>query len=331
MWLFLLGILPAMALLTWVSGGTALMRARPRRLGEGRVGAGCTLAVILGLIGLAAMQEGVGLLVTLVFSLHALGRGLWLVHCAVRAARPPEVRPEWLAGASPARLLPAGLLVSAAAIAAGGAAVAFVGYWPFEDWAARDLRRAVAIVIAKGRLAAGPDGAPRYPEPITRSADGGWAIGDERVQLYQLKKQSFGAFGYFDLEGSRGPEGRSFVIRATPERYPFPPYHLLVSLPAFYADESGKVRAIECRGAGRPCPSDAPVAFEVGEDEVEEALRRLRGEPPAEGKDPEAARLERLWEEDREVQAAREAAATTPAAAPDAPEAAAPPTPGATR
>ena len=229
-------ILPLMMLLTALGGGYAVMRAagikRPR----------WAIAVVIVAIFLTGINEGLSAILMLVFGPYALVRGVRLAVWGARALRPPEKRAPHLVRASPSRLIAAGLLTCLTALALVGLNFAFLGWWPGESYTEQAIKRAVALELHAGL----PDRSGQVHPGAT--PDPGY---------------------YFDEEFKFGPGGKSFQWWVWPKRMPFFPYNYLVTLPSFYADQTGQIRMIRVHKTGQRCPPDAPVYFRVRPEDAQ--------------------------------------------------------------
>src|SRR5260370_34556703 len=172
-------MLPMMALLTALGGGYAILRLRKRsrfiRIVRGVV------ITILFLLGFT--HEGFSMLVTLIFGVLALVRGIRMIVWGAKPAKPaesaesePSDSPE--SGASPEkslsqqpwpqvsrwRLITAGILLSVVAIYSMGSALVFVNYRPdtYQFSLGAYLKRRLASEIAHGRAQDGQTVGPRW-------------------------------------------------------------------------------------------------------------------------------------------------------------------------
>jgi hypothetical protein len=144
-------------------------------------------------------------------------------------------------------MLTAGLLTCLTAVALVGLNFAFVGWWPDDNYMERDLKRAVALELVKANEQKASAGAALYRPPEFR-------IADSRMGMRSW---------YFEHEFKLGPGGKSFQLWVWPKRMPFFPYNYLVTLPSFYADQTGQLRMIRVHKNGQRCPPDAPVYYRV--------------------------------------------------------------------
>jgi len=231
-------ILPLMMLLTALGGGYAVMRAanikRRRWL----------IAVVVVAILLTGINEGLSAMLMLVFGPYALVRGVRLLVWGAKALHPPEKRSTYLAHASPARLLTASLLTCLMAIALVGMNFAFVGWWPGEYYLEQRIKQVIALELVNANKQ---------------------QAGDAVYQLPELRM----AGTVYDQEFKLGPGGKSFQAWVWPKRMPFFPYNYLVTLPSFYADQTGQLRMIRVHNPGQRCPPDAPVYYRVHPEDAQ--------------------------------------------------------------
>lgn len=257
----LVALLAALPLLTAVAGGYAILRATGSAPSRWRLPAGIAALVF------AAMHEGNAFLVTGIVALLAVVRAGQLLRFGIRARRPKKERDSALASARPARLLGGGAALLLVASAIAGNAAAFLGFRPDDDRVEDELARLVARELAWGFRHAGEDGLPRFEAPLPGSG-----ISFPGAQFPALSASYSATF-------TLGPDARSFQVTAAPARMPFFPYNLLVTLPSFYADETGTLRAIRVHDDLVRCPPEGPAIRKVRPDEIQQADRRLDSEP----------------------------------------------------
>lgn len=253
---------PLMVLLSGLGGAYAIRRAlhpeAPRRVVL--TGGGTALAVLV-----SGADQGIAFAVTVAFGLLALGRAVAMLRWgwAIPTGGDP---PPHLRRASRPRLLLAGGSLAVAALALVGMAAAFLGYWPGgEGPRLQELRQFVAYQLASAREAQARTGQPRFP-PITATRR---EASQCPIRLPRAAETVYAA------------DGRSFTVLVPPRvRFPFFPYNYLTSQPAYRADASGRIRSAPVHDALTPCPPDAPVVFEVGEEEVTRMQRLLPGFAP---------------------------------------------------
>jgi hypothetical protein len=89
---------------------------------------------------------------------------------------------------------------------------------------------------------------------------------------------SHGREDEWDAQFLPGPSGRTFHVFVIPQGFPFFPWNLLVTRPSFYADQTGKIRAIQVHSP-RPCPPDGPVVDLVTVNQ--ENAQKTQGQAPA--------------------------------------------------
>lgn len=274
-------ILPLMVILTAAGGGYALMAAKGAR----RRWAPKIIVVVL-VVFLSLTHEGLALCITVIFALIALLRATRMIRWGVVPSAPEgtaEPGPRPLR----ARLIVAGLVLAVAAVLLGGAGPALLGWWPGDWHAEEELKMAVAYQMARGRLPPGSEEAPVYPAP-TVSPSGGLVFVDPDLVL--RPHTAVPGAGYrrnYGTEFRLGPRGESFQMWTTPYHFPVFPYNTLITLPSFYADETGEVRMIRVRRAGQRCPADALVHYRVGDEDMEMIENLLPPpEKPGEGEAP---------------------------------------------
>jgi len=252
-------ILPLMMLLTVLGGGYAIMRAAGAKRRRWLI----LVAVVA--IFLTGIQEGLSALLMLVFGPYALVRGVRLILWGVGAMRPPEKRAAYLALASPTRLVTAGLLTCLMVVALVGLNFAFVGWFPRERYAEEDLKRVVAYELIRGKDHKDVGGQPQYeaPRPYQPEGASDLAFGEMIFTSLRYKEAPRGLRGSFVGEFKLGPGAKSFQVWVWPEQMPFFPYNYLVTVPSFYADQTGQMRMIRVHKNGERCPPDAPVYYRV--------------------------------------------------------------------
>ncbi len=175
------------------------------------------------------------------------------------------------AHASPLRLITAGLMTCLVAIALTGVSFAFVGWWPSEYGTERDLKRLVAYELEKAKERQGSIGSPQFEAPTREEHLGELTIGDVRLPDLAQQKQPSSRWAtghFFGIEFKLGPGAQSFQVWVWPPRMPFFPYNYLVSLPSFYADESGQIRMVRMHRQGQRCPPNATVYYRVRPEDL---------------------------------------------------------------
>ncbi len=233
-------ILPLMMLLTVLGGGYALMRAKGVKHTRWAV-----VAAVVAIF-LTGINEGFSAMLMLIFGPYALVRGVRLILWGVGALRPPEKRAVHLAHASPGRLIGAGSLTCLATVALVGMNFAFVGWWPGEGFVEKGLKRMVASTLVEGNERKDASGSSLYQPP----------------EIGILRRN-------FHDEFKLAPGGKSFQLWVWPDRMPFFPYNYLVTLPSFYADQTGQIRMIRVHKNGQRCPPDAPVYYRVRPEDAQ--------------------------------------------------------------
>jgi len=271
---------------TAAGGGYAIMRAQREAAGKPPGRWFPTILAGFFMIFLSLAGRGASALFSAIFVLFALLRALQLWGWSIRAIVQRGGAPTWLAGASPIRLLGGGLLALVAGVSLVGAVGAFFDWSPAEHRAQRDLEEIVAWQLAHARVRAATEGGapgPHYlPASPPTSPDGGTAaLGEPRAGgLYMGLRLDTGAPGRghrnYALRLTIAPDGRAFTAEVFPTSFPLRPYHLLVSLPTFRADESGRIRAARVRSAFERCPPEAPVVAEVEPHRIDAMEKKIR-------------------------------------------------------
>ncbi len=265
-------ILPLMILLSMAGGAYVLLEQKTpkqRRLGSWARGLLAVFAILL-----SGAQEGLGLIVAMIFGAIALWRAgqmlVWGIRARGAAAPAPvegERRPR------PARLLVGGAALAAITLFLMGQALAFVGYWPTYSGGQRlqQLQRFTAHQMAYAER----------EESRTRIR-----------QFRQMADEELRAYGFPALSGPMfrieyGSDRRSFAAYLTPRDFPFFPYNYLTALPSYRADQSGQIRMVHVHWPDTPCPPDAPVVMTIGQEDLKtarerlEAMEAVQAAPPA--------------------------------------------------
>jgi hypothetical protein len=238
------GVPLSMLAFTALAGGYAILARQGRSLPWWSVA-----VLALGTCVLSGMHEGTSALITIGLALYALARAIRLATWGLAARGPAGERPSHLASARPARLLAGAAGLALSTVAFAWLNLVFLGWYPGRTDHRDTLRWLVAYESETGKKHLGPDGAPRYAA-LERSEDG-------------LVIPELGGRGRVFVRGDRfvvelGPDARSWKAWYLPSRFPPFPAKLLVSLPTFFVDESGRIRALQVHEAVR-CPEDAPV------------------------------------------------------------------------
>ncbi len=153
---------------------------------------------------------------------------------------------------SPWRLRVAGVLCLLVSVVAVGAPVSYLGWWPGDRYALYALNEIVARQLARGQASADAEG-PRY-EPLELDGD-----------QVRFDQRSLGLPSTYGIDSAVTDEGRGFEVWAWPRTFrPLPPYSWFTTVPSFYADETGQIRAIRVHEAGVRCPPDGPVVGHQG-------------------------------------------------------------------
>jgi hypothetical protein len=233
---------------TALAGGYAILGRQGRSLPWWSV-----VVLGLGICVLSAIHETLSGILTLSLALYALARATRLATWGL-AARKPE-RPAHLVGARPARLFAGAAALALFTPVFAWLNLVFVGWFPGRTDHRDSLRYLFAYESEIGKKHAGPDGAPRY-------------VALERTDFGTIVPSRDGAHTpvpqphlFFEL----GPDARSWKAWYVPSRFPPFPANYLVSLPTFFVDESGRIRALQVHEPVR-CPEDAPVIATVSPD-----------------------------------------------------------------
>ena len=250
-------ILPIMALFSVIGGAYAVMKLR-----ENKPSGLKTFLVALLAIILSGVNEGLGVIVAIIFGIYALQRGLQMLYWGVRSI-PKLKKPEYLIGANPWRLISSGVLLIFITLLLSGMAVAFVGYWPLlgSEIQGREegLKEFVAYQLAYAQLQKAENGQRAFDRVTV-----------EDPLFHKIFNSSRRKTANIRLEYDK--EGKHFMIYALPAtRFPFFPYNHLTSQPSYLGDETGKIRMIHVNSKDALCPADAPVVMAVGKKEIQKA------------------------------------------------------------
>lgn len=249
-------ILPLMMLLTALAGGYAIMRA------AGIKGRRWLIALAVLGIFLSGIHEGYSALLMLIFGSYALIRGTKLAVWGVKALRPPAERPAHLSRARSVRLLSGALLIWLTAILLAGMNFAFLNWWPDDFGAERDLKRVVAYELQRGLAHLDALGQPQFEAPLLSEPD---KYTPSYASIGNIRLSWRGYASDFKL----GPQTQSFQVWIWPRRMPPFPYNYLITLPSFYADQTGQLRVIRVHKSGQRCPPDAPVYYRVRPEDAQ--------------------------------------------------------------
>lgn len=272
-------LLVAIPVLLSLGGAFALRRARGKKVRWLLAGVVVTLVFFFSF-----SNRGVASLVTLVAGAYAFISGLGMAWRGYRGLPAEMAATPGAPGRQ--RLVLGGLALMTAAVVLGLAGIAFSSWYPMHENVERDLRRFVAAQMHLGSEQAGEDGQPRYA-PLGRTGGhwmelGGVAYGTLHTRIPDMGGPFDNHVASFSLED----DGRSFRIWVVPRRLPFAPFHRLVTLPSYYADQTGKLRKVDVHANGLRCPEDATVFAEIGEKDIADAAEELA----AKGKETEDRR-----------------------------------------
>ncbi|MFC1823209.1 hypothetical protein ACFL9T_10920 [Thermodesulfobacteriota bacterium] len=258
-------ILPIMIILTLVGGGYAALKGHIEEMKNSGKKTFLPRSLILKIFGalilslFSFMNEGMTILVALIFGIAALERAIKMIMWGIRSL-PGRQRPQYLEDRNPKRLVTAGVLllvVSAFLMVAPLALFGSSSYYVTRGWMGetrdKNVRNLVAYQMAISRLKG-------------LNSDAIASIRDEKLRvktrIYRTK-----------LESGKGV--KDFKLYVIPIRFPFFPYHYLVSQPTYLADETGGIRMIYVHKTDQ-CPPDAPVVMKVTEKDIQEKLNELK-------------------------------------------------------
>jgi hypothetical protein len=248
----------AMMICTAIGGGYAIMRRKKRRRLRGvRFVAGFAMVVVSLFFSESAI------VLTSVFVILAVARGVQMIAWGVKAARPIEQRKPELERASARRLLPAGALLLALTTILVSWISAMSG-WYFYTMADSEIQGELKKLLVHQFQYADEQrrqhGVARFEPPILDGFPGGITFENVDFNFPPVGLRYKCAANFF-----LGPGGRTFKVLVVPQQFPLFPWRYVVTRPSFYADQTGKIRAIQVH-APRPCPPDAPVVEQVAAD-----------------------------------------------------------------
>jgi len=254
-------ILPIMALFSIIGGAYAVMKLREKKPGGLKTFLVALLAIIL-----SGVNEGLGVLVAIIFGIYAIQRGLQMLYWGIRSF-PKLKKPEYLIEANPRRLIPSGVFLIFITILLSGMAVAFVGYWPLHgseiQGREESLKEFVAYQLAYAQLQKAERGQRFFDRVIP-----------EDPLFHKFFNSSRRKKANIRLEYDK--DGKHFMIYALPAaRFPFFPYNHLTSQPSYLGDETGKIRMMYVNSKDAICPTDAPVVMSVGKKEIQKAHEKF--------------------------------------------------------
>lgn len=79
----------------------------------------------------------------------------------------------------------------------------------------------------------------------------------------------------YDLKLTSPDDESSFKLHMTPTRFPFFPYHKIMTLPAYMSDETGAVRKVYVSEKKDLFPVSAPVIYTLNDEDVRSAAKRF--------------------------------------------------------
>ncbi len=255
-------VLPLMMLFTAAGGGYAIMRARGSQSWRGYP----YLAAVA--IVLSGMHEAYGMSLFIIFGTVALGRAAQLGYWGLRSLPAPEKRPPYLARAAPGRLIASSLVTTAVTVFLAGLGFSAIGWRPDAYYAEHSLKRLVAYQLAVGKEHQDANGNPQY-EPASEDPD------NPRLLIFENLRTGGSFATDFRISFRISPDGRSFQAWVWPTRMPFFPYNYMVTLPSYYADQTGQIRMIRVHHAGQRCPPDAPVYYDSRPEDLRAAVLTL--------------------------------------------------------
>jgi len=262
-------ILPIMALFSIIGGAYAVMKLREKKPSGLK-----TFLVALLAILCSGANEGLGVIVAIIFGIYAIQRGLQMLYWGIRSF-PKFKKPEYLIEANPWRLIPSGVLLIFISILLSGMAVAFVGYWPLNGSKLKDreesLKEFVAYQLAYAQLQKAESG-QRFFDRVT----------PEDPLFNKFFDSSWRKKANVRLEYDKN--GKQFMIYLLPaDRFPFFPYNHLSSQPSYLGDDTGNIRMVYVSSKDAVCPADAPVVMSVGKKEIQKAHEKILKDISASG------------------------------------------------
>lgn len=247
-------ILPIMALLSLLGGAYAIINRQEKKKRK--------LKTVIAIV-VSGINEGLGVLVALVFGIYALIRGFQMLLWGIGAQSFHKSRAH-LAGANPLRLIAVGVSLILITLFLTGMAVAFVGYWPEigRESREKDLKQFVTYQLAYARWEAERTGQAVFrPLPADNFNIPGFVPPDSHVRIEYSQ------------------DGNHFTVYMLPtERIPFSPFNYLTSQPSYRADETGRIRMIRVNRKDHLCPADAPVVMHIGTKEIQNVMKKLFAE-----------------------------------------------------
>jgi hypothetical protein len=265
--------------LTALGGGYALMRTLGRKRHHRYMNVLGALVIIFSSFISVAMN----LLGTALFAVIAILQGGRMIAWAFRRSVPPQADDSPPLRVRPARLALAGTALILATAFFTGQAFAFIMWDPAPDTVEEHLRDLVAYQIHMGKQHEISEGRVRF-EPLVFTRTGGRQVPTvSNYIFYSLSPDPPFRTGMlpnaYRMEFTLGQDARSFRVWVWPDRFPDFPYAQLyrMTLPSFYADESGNIRATRVNQAGQRCPEDAPISYRVNDQDLHRMARELDG------------------------------------------------------
>ena len=243
--------------LTSLGGGYAVYRALGQKL---RNRAAVLWAAAIGLMLVSGFNEGAAALVGIGIGAWACWRGVRMLAWGARAGQGAAAAEPHLAAARRGRLLAAGGLLAIAAVALAGQTVAFLSWSPSEGRVEQELTELLAFQARRAAAFDPAAGATRFAAPRIEP-DGRLSFdGFEPVSLHATRRPT-GWGSVYEVRFVLGAGGDTYQVWAYPDRFPPLPYAWIyrITLPSYYADETGRLRAVRVSRKGELCPADAPV------------------------------------------------------------------------
>ncbi len=197
----------------------------------------------------AATHESAALMVLFVFTLIAVARGCMMLWWGLRSRGGGGIRRY--------RLMAAGPCLMFASLALLAFSASFHAWRPNVAEVEEELQKLVAYQQLVAEQNRAQHTVPLYEQPVV-AGDALRFEGWTSRLLHAGLEGSQGSTRQFETEFVLGPGGDSFEVRIWPRR--IPPG---MSLPSFYADETGELRMLRVRDANQRCPENAPVYYRV--------------------------------------------------------------------
>jgi hypothetical protein len=236
--------LPLMMVLTLLGGGYAVMREKGQRRS-------LVVAFVAALIAIffAWTHESSAVMVLSLFTLMAVARGCMMLWWGLRSRGGGGIRRYRLMAAGPCLMFASLTLLAFSA--------SFHAWRPNVAEVEEELQKLVAYQQLVAEQNRAQHTVPLYEQPVV-AGDALRFEGWTSRLLPAGRGGSAGSTRQFETEFVLGPGGDSFEVRIWPRR--IPPG---MSLPSFYADETGELRMLRVHDAHQRCPENAPVYYKV--------------------------------------------------------------------